>query len=160
MQRLFLTIPFASAMTFLPAVFISPLYQVKFICFLCVSSLLATAYILLFVPNEKPGRNTPTRKPIFEPARGPVAQCLPHLNGALSLLLAVNALNWRGRRSVHQGFWILCLLPASERCMLWMESKQLTKSLVAMFTSIAARRTMLDVDIDELERLKYGYKGA
>ena len=103
-------------MTFLPAIVTSSLYQVKFLSFLCISSLLATAFILVFVSFKK--TDTGTRKyrdpDRFEPATGPVAQYLPYLNGALSFLLALNAVSWRGRRGVHQGFWILCLQPACE----------------------------------------------
>jgi len=34
-------------------------------------------------------------------------------------------------------------------------------SFIVVFSiSIVARRIMLEVDVDELERLRYGYKGA
>jgi len=36
----------------------------------------------------------------------------------------------------------------------------LTKLQVVFSISVAARKIMLDVDVDELEKLKYGYKGA
>lgn len=116
MQRIFLAVPLISLMTFLPAVVMSPLYLVKLISFFCVSSLLATAYILVFIPNEKSsGTNRPPKNLTTFPADSkPVHKYLPYLNGMLSLLLAINAINWRGRRGVHEGFWMLCLLPAGE----------------------------------------------
>lgn len=33
-------------------------------------------------------------------------------------------------------------------------------TIVVLFTIVAARRTMVSVDLDELERLRYEYKGA
>ncbi|MCJ1315164.1 hypothetical protein MMC15_000480 [Xylographa vitiligo] len=143
--RLFLALPLVTPMTFLPAIATSSLYQVKFLSFICISSLLATGYILVFVsfnqPNNRNGK--PRDLDRFEPAKGPVARCLPYLDGALSFLLALNAVGWRGRRGVHPGFWILCLQPA------------FVFSII-----VAAKKIMLEVDIDELEALKYGYKGA
>jgi len=104
-------------MAFLPAIIMGPLYQVKFISLFCVSSLLATAYILAFVPNEKGGGIRRPREVFttFAADSKPIHKYLPYLNGTLSLLLAINALNWRGRRGVHEGFWMLCLLPAGEQ---------------------------------------------
>ncbi|MCJ1243501.1 hypothetical protein MMC30_000698 [Trapelia coarctata] len=143
--RLFLAVPLISVMTFLPAVMMSPLYQAKLISFFCVSSLLASAYMLVFVPNDRGGGTSQPREVFttFATDSKPIHKYLPYLNGALSLLLAINAINWRGRRGVHEGFWVLCLLPA-----------------VVFSITVAARKIMLDVDINELERLKYGYKGA
>ncbi|MCJ1401739.1 hypothetical protein MMC11_004956 [Xylographa trunciseda] len=143
--RLFLALPLVTPMTFLPAIATSSLYQVKFLSFICISSLLATGYMLVFVSFKKPdNRRRESRDPDrFEPATGPIAQYLPYLNGALSFLLALNAVDWRGRGGVHPGFWILCFQPA-----------------FVFFIIVAVKKIMLDVDIDELEDLKYGYKGA
>ncbi|MCJ1431915.1 hypothetical protein MMC27_001271 [Xylographa pallens] len=143
--RLFLALPLVTPMTFLPAIATSSLYQVKFLSFICISSLLATGYILVFISfNEPKNRSGEPQDPDrFEPATGPVAQYLPYLNGVLSFLLALNAVGWRGRGGVHLGFWILCLQPA------------FVFSII-----VAAKKIMLEVDINELEDLKYGYKGA
>ncbi|MCJ1414628.1 hypothetical protein MMC32_000955 [Xylographa parallela] len=143
--RLFLALPLVTPMTFLPAIATSSLYQVKFLSFICISSLLATGYILVFISFNEPKKRSvePRDADRFEPATGPVAQYLPYLNGALSFLLALNAVGWRGRGGVHPGFWILCLQPA------------FVFSII-----VAAKKIMLEVDINELEELKYGYKGA
>ena len=116
MQRVFLAIPLISIMAFLPAVIMSPLYQVKLVSFFCVSSLVATAYMLAFIPNEKGGGESRPRE-IFTLSAAdskPILKYLRYLNGTLSLLLAINATHWRGRRGVHEGFWMLCLLPAGK----------------------------------------------
>ena len=43
-------------------------------------------------------------------------QYLSYLNATLSLLLAVSAIAWRGRKGIHESFWLLCILPAGELC--------------------------------------------
>ena len=64
-------------------------------------------------------------------------------NGALSLLLALNAAIYRDRKDIHGAFWILCLSP------------------IACFSIIMlAKRLMISVDVGQLEKLRYGYKGA
>ena len=100
-------------MTYLPAILTSRSTQAKLVSFLNMTSLLATAYILVFISTKKrdmfKGKRALT--PLQEEAR-PVHRYLPYLNGALSFLLAVNAIAWRERKGVHEGFWVLCLLPA------------------------------------------------
>ena len=47
----------------------------------------------------------------LEPVPGPLHQYLSYLNAGLSLLLGLYAIGFRGRNGVHDGFWMLCLLP-------------------------------------------------
>jgi len=101
--------------------------------------------MLVFIPNEKGGANNGSHHSprTFPPQQRPINKYIPYLNGTFGLLLAIDGLIWRGRSGVHEGFWILCLLPT-----------------IVFSISIVARRIMLEVDVDELERLRYGYKGA
>ena len=100
-------------MTYLPAIVTSRSVQAKLVSFLNMTSLLATAYILVFISSKKPdlvrGKRSLTR---FQDKPGPMHQYLPKLNGGFSFLLALNAIVWRQRSGVHEGFWLLCLLPA------------------------------------------------
>ncbi|MCJ1461706.1 hypothetical protein MMC07_000304 [Pseudocyphellaria aurata] len=143
-KRMFLAVPTISTMTFLPALLTSSLFQAKILCLLSMSSLLCTAYVLIFVPKDKPdASNREPAQQIQQPRSGPVRRYINYLNGGLSMLILLNALTLKERRGVHEGFWLLCILPA-----------------VAFSVIMMARRTMLDVDISKLEDLRYEYKGA
>lgn len=131
-------------MAYIPALVMSRLVQARLVSLLCMTSLIATAYTLAFIPNTKP--KSPNRiksKRQLEPQPGPIHQYISYLNGALSLLCALNAITFRDKPGVHDGFWLLCLLP-----------------VVSFIVIILARTLMRSVDVDALEDLKYGYKGA
>ncbi|MCJ1299374.1 hypothetical protein MMC08_002166 [Hypocenomyce scalaris] len=141
---IFSAIPVTSVLAFLPAIMTSASLHPKFVSLLAITSLLSTAYILVFIPSQRPpepGSKRPMRH--LEPVPGPLHQYLSYLNAGLSLLLGLYAIGFRGRNGVHDGFWMLCLLPG------------LVFSII-----VVARRVMLSVDVSELEGLKYGYKGA
>ncbi|KAL2051593.1 hypothetical protein ABVK25_008007 [Lepraria finkii] len=145
-KRIFLAIPTVSATSYIPALIMSRLLQVKLISLLSMTSLIATAYILVFVPNtraESPERAKSRREVQSKPEKGPVHKYIGYLNGGLSLLIALNAMSFKDKQGVHEGFWLLCLLP-----------------VVSFSIIILARRLMLSVDVGELEDLKYRYKGA
>lgn len=93
----------------------SRLVSAKLISLLSMSSLIATAYILVFVPNTRPdnAQRKKSRQQL-QPEPGPVHKYINYLNGGLSLLIGLNALNFRDKRGVHEGFWLLCLLPISK----------------------------------------------
>ena len=112
-KRIFLAIPMISTMTYLPAILTSRSAQAKLVSFLNMTSLLATAYILVFISSKKPDRVRAKRSLThFQDEPGPMNRYLPYLNGGFSFLLALNAIIWRDRNGVHEGFWLLCLLPA------------------------------------------------
>ena len=46
-----------------------------------------------------------------EASPGPIQRYIDYLNGGLSCLICLNALTLRGREGVHEGFWLLCILP-------------------------------------------------
>ena len=148
-------------MAYIPALITSRLVQARLVSLLCMTSLIATAYILAFVPNVRPKPpNRVKSKRKSEPESGPVRQYISYLNGALSLLSALNSITFRDKRGVHDGFWLLCLLPVGG----WPLTRKLAvrpNSCAVSFTVIMlARELMLSVDVDELEDLKYEYKGA
>ena len=132
----------------------SRLFQAKLVSLLCVASLIATAYILTLVPNTRP-------KSPNQAKSGPVRQyIISYLNGALSLLCALNSITLRDKPGVHDGFWLLCLLPVGRWLLSYDMPVQPKKCAVSFVVITLARRLMLSVDVDELEKLKYGYKGA
>ena len=49
-------------------------------------------------------------------APGPVLRYIDCFNGGLSSLICLNALTLRGREGVHEGFWLLCVLPLGASC--------------------------------------------
>lgn len=101
-------------MAYIPALITSRLVQARLVSLLCMTSLIATAYMLAFVPNVRPKPpNRVKSKRGLEPESGPVHQYISYLNGALSLLCALNSITFRDKRGVHDGFWLLCLLPVS-----------------------------------------------
>ena len=61
---------------------------------------------------------------------------------------------------MHDGFWVLCLLPVGRWCLSRKCRCSLTDHAVSFIVIMLARQLMLSVDIDELEDLKYEYKGA
>ena len=94
----------------------SDLFQPRVIAILSISSLICSAYILLFVPNLKPsgGSNQP-RGLADNVDSGPLQLYLVPMNGILSSLLGFNAITFQGTQGVHDGFWVLCLMPSGKR---------------------------------------------
>ena len=148
-------------MAYIPTLITSGIVQAKLVSLLCMTSLLATAYILAFVPNTRPqSPNGAKSKRQSASNSGPVHQYIGYLNGALSLLCALNSITFRDKRGVHDGFWLLCLLPVGR----WPLSREMAvrpnRSAVSFAVIVLAKQLMLSVDVDELENLRYGYKGA
>ena len=162
MQRIFLAIPTISMWTYLPALVNSRLLQAKIISLLGMTSLVATTYLLIYVPNTKPSATD--RRPLsarFEREPSPIHKHLGSLNVGLSVLVALNSITFRGRVGVHDGFWILCLLPGGKASTPFHTEGTCIDPLVVVLSIIVmARRVMLSVDVGELESLKYEYKGA
>ena len=148
-------------MAYIPALIMSRLVQTKLISLLCMTSLIATAYILVFVPNTRlspPIRAKSKRR--LEPESGPVHQYIVYLDGALSLVCSLNAITFKDRRGVHDGFWLLCLLPIGKWCLCCARAVRSNRCAVSLTVILFARHLMLSVDVDELEALQYEYKGA
>lgn len=157
-QRIFLAMPVISVVTFLPTLLAAPLFRMRLISFLSISSLLFTAYTLIRVPSTGATR----KQTVASDPLSPLHQYGPYLNGALSMLIGLNGFVFDYKNIGHGGFWLLCLLPNGESVYLDCEASTLgdLRKLVVFLVSLFARRTMLDVDFDSLEKLKYPYKGA
>jgi hypothetical protein len=91
--------------------------------------------MLAYLPPQKPG--------LKGTEDGPIKRYLGILNVGICVVLAVASwsMGWWGKER-ERGLGVLCLLPG------------LVLGVVTM-----ARRLVLSVDLDELERLKYHYKG-
>ncbi|KAI4234431.1 MAG: hypothetical protein L6R40_006750 [Gallowayella cf. fulva] len=157
-RRIFLAMPVISVVTFLPTLLAAPLFRMRLISFLSISSLLFTAYTLIRVPSTGATR----KQTVASDPLSPLHQYGPYLNGALSMLIGLNGFVFDYKNIGHGGFWLLCLLPNGESVYLDCEASTLgdLRKLVVFLVSLFARRTMLDVDFDSLEKLKYPYKGA
>ena len=139
----------------------SRLLKARIISLLSMTSLIATAYTLIFVPNTRPASSKKAsfrRQLATEP--GPVNQYIGYLNGGLSLLIVLNAISFKDKGGVHEGFWLLCFLPFGEHFGTFKGVFSADSLPVSFSIIMLARRLMLSVDVDELEDLKYGYKGA
>ena len=103
------------AAAFVPSLLTTRLAQVRLIDLLALSSLTYTAYMLTSMPNSKPQKAQLSHlgRP-FEAGSGPLKRSIDYLNGILSLLVLLNAFSYRGRQGVHEGFWLVCVLPFSE----------------------------------------------
>ncbi|MCJ1308424.1 hypothetical protein MMC25_002077 [Agyrium rufum] len=111
--RIFLAIPLVAALAFLPSFFLAGSNSGRLLSILSITSLLASAYTLLMIPNVQPSRPEQRQRsiPFFEPLQSPINLYLSYLNGALSFLIALNSLA-QGRSSAGDIFWMLWLLPA------------------------------------------------
>ncbi len=126
-----------------------------------MTSLMATAYILVFIPNTRPAssKQASSRRQLA-PEPSPVHKYIGYLNGGLSLLIGLNAISFKDKRGVHEGFWLLCFLPVGEHFGTLEDVFPADILPVSFSIILLARRLMLSVDVDELEDLKYRYKGA
>ena len=114
---------------------------------MAITSLLSTAYTMWFIPVETGKRGAGKgRFPVQNlDESGPVEKYLPYLNPVVSGLLCVFAWALSRKQNAPKGLWLIMLLPA-----------------VMLLIVTVAMRSMVEIEtsISELNRLKYGYKGA
>lgn len=141
-RKVFLAVPLIGALFFLYTLFFnSATAQQVLAAVLSVSSLLCTAYILHFMPLGAPERKG--KRPIYQlqAAKGPVEKYLVHLNAALAgLLLLAAAVSWR--KGAGEDAWREAL-PA-----------------IVLAMTVFARQQLAPLDLEELQKAKYDYKGA
>jgi hypothetical protein len=90
----------------------SRLIQAKLLSLLSMTSLIATAYILVFVRNTKPQWSKGAKpKHQSQADLGPIKKYIAQLNAGLSFFISLNALAFKDKKGVHEGFWVLLLLP-------------------------------------------------
>ena len=151
----------AAFFVFLPFTIRSRAYQAKLLCLLGITSVLATAYTLLFIPTKKSGPPPSIRLAAAEKDLSPLQRYTPYLNGALSVLILLNGLNWRDRPGAADGLWIVSCLPTGSHSSVTRSTSCLTNMCVVIFVTImAARQVLVEVNPDELWDLKYELKGA
>ena len=138
---MFLVITLILPVAYIPFLFTSPTPRTFLISLLSATSLLSTAYMLAYIPPQK--RDPKGKRPIRGAGEGPIKRYLVSLNTVICvvLILASWSMGWWGKGE-EGGLGVLCLVPGLVLC------------VVAM-----ARRLVLSVDVDELEGLRYQYKG-
>lgn len=140
-----LTTPLFIYLPFHPS---SSLASLPLLSLLALTSLLASAYTVRFIPlhpSSTPGPLQLARPALFIDADSPVQTLLPWLNLAIAILLLLASYAVKGRASAPEVLWLFLWLPA-----------------VMLGVVSFARKSMMDVleGIGELEGKRYGYKGA
>ncbi|KAK4551953.1 hypothetical protein LTR86_010745 [Recurvomyces mirabilis] len=141
-RNLFSAIPIIGALFFLcTLLFSSKTAQERLLALLSASSLCCTAYVLLYMPLEAPRRKGKTAVYKVEAAKGPVEAYLVYLNAALAGLLSL-ACVVSLRKVDYEGAWRQAL-PA-----------------VILGLTLFVRQQLAPLDLEELQKAKYDYKGA
>lgn len=145
LQKAFLVLPLLSIILYLPSLKAATLLTHA----LAITSLVCSAYATYLLPSRASDIKTkrpPTLATLGRASRvgeeeGPLKRYLNHLNAGICVVLALQAVRAKSRGQIDE-VW-LAVLP----------------SLVFLLLFLA--RTMLKpVDVAELEKLRYGYKGA
>lgn len=140
-RKAFLLIPLLGAAFFLYTLITASTARQRLIAFLSSTSMGCTAYILHFMPIEKPERKG--KMPVYkvEAAKGPLEKYLVYLNSGLVALLQLAAiLSWR-KEAVEEA---------------WRETMPAIVFGMAMF----ARQQLAPLDFEDLQRARYELKGA
>jgi hypothetical protein len=99
----------------------------------------------------------PTSKQSPLVAKGPVEKYGQVLNTVLAALLAVGPVLTRGQQAVEEGALLLSILPA---CELYDSRVTNANKIVGCVLVWGLNSELRNVDVEELSKLKYGYKGA
>lgn len=157
-RNTFLAIPIISALFFTYTFFTASTARQRTIALLSVSSMISTASILKFMPIEAPDRKG--KKPMYqvEAEKGPLEKYLVYLNAALAgLLLVASTLSWR--KGLNDDAWREAL-PAS-KCDVYCETDViLTHIVVIMGITLFVRQQLAPLDLEELQKAMYEFKGA
>ncbi|KAK4998675.1 hypothetical protein LTR66_002143 [Elasticomyces elasticus] len=141
-KKALLPLALAPILLYAPALLTGRTASSRLLALLAISSLLSTAYILHFIPPAKPDRKG--KRPVYLAQAedgGPVRKYLISLNAGLCGVLVFVALAaWKKDRpeEIWRG-----LVPG------------VTYAIVTY-----ARSQMVSIDVGQLERLRYEYKGA
>lgn len=148
-QLYFLALPILSIIPYVPILFTTQ----RLLALLSITSLACTAYLLHFLPPGKTGipvidgRNAgpqgKQREALKIDGRGPLLRYLPYLNLSLGGILLLLPLVAGGKSADIPHSQLLSYLPLA----------------IYLFT-LLVKIVMGSVDVEELEALKYNYKGA
>lgn len=141
---IFTILPLVTAAAFLPALLSSSAttYQ-RTLCFLSIMSLLASAYIMKYIPLRRPNRKDKGLVREVEEDSTPLGRHLIPANAALCALLTLASCFIGGWKQSDGVQWIPYLVPGAVLGTIWV-----------------AQRVMTSVDVGQLEDLRYEYKGA
>ena len=160
-RKAFLAIPLLGAAFFIYTFVVASTARQRLIAVLSVSSLAFTAYILHFTPIKAPERKGKKAVYQIEADKGPVEKYLVYLNAGLAgLLLLAAALSWR--KGSGEDAWREAL-PGSmyhETLRSVCEISILTDVTVIFGLTMIVRQHLAPLDLEELHKARYGYKGA
>ena len=137
-----------------------PLFRARttFLSILAISSLLASAYVLVFIPLNtiSSDRTTGTHNP-----QRPLELYLPFLNAALALLIAVGGVGPHARSSSDSdgSFGFLSILPGGEPRCSKEDCDRLMILAVVLAAIVVAKHLLAEANPSELQKLKYSFKG-
>ncbi|KAI9751159.1 MAG: 54S ribosomal protein L9, mitochondrial [Chaenotheca gracillima] len=175
--NMFLALPLILTLPYLRLIVLSSTApgNVSLPSLLSLTSLLSTAYIFRYIRFEKLKRQANNLSlPEWAADEGPLNLYLPWLNALICTILGFVALwQWHGststvERSTGGGERVLWLIPSGKTIPMPTILDDIRKGLaidtlifVVIYAIIMfARYTMQSVDVSELERLRYSYKGA
>lgn len=141
-RKAFLAVPLTSVLFFLYTLVLDTrTAQQALLAILGLSSLACSAYILHFMPLQLPEPKGKTPQYRLDAAKGPMERYLLLLNAGLAgLLLLAAAVSWRKGAGADG----------------WREA--LPAMILAM--TVFVRRQTAPLDLEELQKAKYDYKGA
>ncbi|KAG8631696.1 hypothetical protein KVT40_000836 [Elsinoe batatas] len=144
-RTIFTALPVLIAAFFLPSLVVPGKRRGGLTALLSISNLLCSAYTIYFLPAHKgevpTGVGGRRQRALLAEMETPVALYLPILNGVLAGVLALfGVVLWR-KGDVVGGLW--GVVPAAVYAVVMM-----------------ARRELVPLDIEGLERMRYEYKGA
>ena len=158
-RKAFLSIPLLSAIFFLYTFFMASTARQRLIAILSLSSLVSTAYILHFMPIEAPERKG--KRPVYqvEADKGPVEKYIVYLNASLAGMLLIAA-TLSFRKGTSEDGWRE-VLPAGKFYLHTTTKRILIHILAVVFgISMFARQQLAPLNMEELQKARYEYKGA
>ncbi|KXT17598.1 hypothetical protein AC579_10136 [Pseudocercospora musae] len=140
-RKIFLALPLLALLFSLTTFISAGSARARLLSLLSATSLACSAYVLHYMPIEKPARRGKIPQYQIEAAKGPVEKYLPWMNGVLVGILGLAAIVSYGKGNVEDvGREIL---PA------------------AMFGLIMfVRKQLAPLDLEELQKARYELKGA
>ncbi|KAI5302950.1 hypothetical protein KEM56_000189 [Ascosphaera pollenicola] len=140
--RAFAILPLVAALAYVPRMFSEASTSRWLICLLSMASLLIVSYTIVYQPLQRPDRKGKKPMRLVEQENASLQRHTRLANGVLAAFIGVVGLKIRGT-DPNDFFWLYCIIPG-----------------VLSLICYMAEKSMISVDLDELERLKYDLKGA
>lgn len=155
--------PLVATVAYIPAIFSSSVTAgARFIYILCILSLSTTAYVMKFGAfDSKVSRSGEPGVLAVQERKLDPRSYLFYANAAVCALLSLQSWytsNNQGHDD-HREF-ILGILPGGRLSYSIRKDPHGLLSIVVLGVVVMASRSLIEVDIGELEKLKYEYKGA